>query len=383
VNIPQPIVSAVAGSPGGQAAELSAAALRQHHQIVLLTDGFSTPFLAKTAISMLRYRTADIVALLDSTTPAKTTSELLGVGGDLPVVGALSEVPQADALYIGIAPPGGKLPPPWRAIILEALSRGMDVVSGLHDFLTDDAEYVQAAQASGRQLIDVRRNRFKSTAEHRQFRHGCVRVHAVGHDCSIGKMVASLEVQRGLAAAGEDAKFLATGQTGIMISGEGVPIDCVVSDFVNGAAEQLAYANQHHDYLLIEGQGSLTHPAFSAVTLGLLHGCAPDGLIYCYEVGRTHVKGLDHVAIPDLSRQLEFILSAANFRHPCRLVGVAINTRVLSAEEAAAEVAQAEQLFGVPACDVYRDGADKLVQATRALRQSILAQGPSAGASQS
>lgn len=383
MNIPQPIVSEAAGRPSGQSAELSAAALRQHHQIVLLTDGFSTPFLAKTAISMLRYRTADIVALLDATTPAKTTSELLGVGGDLPIVATLNAVPQADALYIGIAPPGGKLPPPWRPTILEALRRGMDVVSGLHDFLNDDAEYVQAAQASGSQLIDVRRNRFKSTAEHRQFRQGCVRVHAVGHDCSIGKMVASLEVQRGLVAAGEDAKFLATGQTGIMISGEGVPIDCVVSDFVNGAAEQLAYANQHHDYLLIEGQGSLTHPAFSAVTLGLLHGCAPDGLIYCYEVGRSHVKGLDNVAIPDLSRQLEFILTAANFRHPCRLIGVAINSRALSDEEAAAEVRRAEQLFGVPACDVYRDGAEKLVQAARALRQSILAQGSVAGASQS
>lgn len=383
MNIPQPIVSEAAGRPSGQSAELSAAALRQHHQIVLLTDGFSTPFLAKTAISMLRYRTADIVALLDATTPAKTTSELLGVGGDLPIVATLNAVPQADALYIGIAPPGGKLPPPWRPIIHEALRRGMDVVSGLHDFLNDDAEYVQAAQASGSQLIDVRRNRFKSTAEHRQFRQGCVRVHAVGHDCSIGKMVASLEVQRGLVAAGEDAKFLATGQTGIMISGEGVPIDCVVSDFVNGAAEQLAYANQHHDYLLIEGQGSLTHPAFSAVTLGLLHGCAPDGLIYCYEVGRSHVKGLDNVAIPDLSRQLEFILTAANFRHPCRLIGVAINSRALSDEEAAAEVRRAEQQFGVPACDVYRDGAEKLVQAARALRQSILAQGSVAGASQS
>ncbi len=382
MNIPQPIVSDVseeAARADAQTAKQSAAALRQHHQIVLLTDGFSTPFLAKTAISMLRYRTADIVALLDSTTQAKTTAALLGVGGDLPVVGALSEVPQADALYIGIAPPGGKLPAPWRWIILEALGRGMDVVSGLHDFLTDDSEYVQAAQASGSQLVDVRRNRFKSTAEHRQFRHGCVRVHAVGHDCSIGKMVASLEVQRGLVAAGEDAKFLATGQTGIMISGEGVPIDCVVSDFVNGAAEQLAYDNQNHDYLLIEGQGSLTHPAFSAVTLGLLHGSAPDGLIYCYEAGRNYVKGLDHVAIPDLSRQLAFILTAANFRHRCRLIGVAINTRALSPDEAAAEIAKAEQTFGVPACDVYRDGADKLVQATMALRRSILAQGPSAG----
>lgn len=351
----------------------SAAALRQHHQIVLLTDGYSTPFLAKTAISLLRYRTGDVVALIDATTQAKTTDQLLGVGGELPVVASLADVAQADALYIGIAPPGGKLPAAWRSIIINALNRGMDVVSGLHDFLSDDPQYVQLAGARGCQLIDVRRNRFKLTASARQFRSGCVRIHTVGHDCSIGKMVASLEVQRALVAEGHDAKFLATGQTGIMIAGEGVPIDCVVADFVNGAAEQLVYDSQQHDYLLIEGQGSLTHPAFSAVTLGLLHGSAPDGLIYCYEAGRQMVKGLDGVAIPDLSRQLAFFLAAANFRHPCRVIGVAINTRSLSPQQATAEVAQAEKVFGVPACDVYRDGAGKLMRAAVELRTAVLA----------
>lgn len=381
VTSPEATVPDAVAPTAASSASNAAAALRQHHRIVLLTDGYSTPFLAKTAISMLRYRTADVVALLDASVAAKTTQELLGVGGDLPVIASLDAVESADALYIGIAPPGGKLPAAWRGIIVEALRRGMDVVSGLHDFLTDDAEYQQLAQEHRCHLIDVRRNRFKTTASCHKFRPGCVRIHAVGHDCSIGKMVVSLEVQRGLTAAGQDAKFLATGQTGIMISGEGVPIDCVVSDFVNGAAEQLVAENESHDFLLVEGQGSLTHPAFSAVTLGLLHGAAPDGLIYCYEVGRDHVKGLDGITIPDLSRQLEFFLTAANFRHPCRLIGVAINTRVLTPEQAAAEVAKAEQVFGVPACDVYRDGADKLVQASLELRQAILREQAAAGAS--
>jgi len=346
--------------------------LEWHRRIVLLTDGYSTPFLAKTAISMLRYRTADIAALIDGSSDAKTTQELLGAGGDLPVVPTLADVADADALYIGIAPPGGKLPAAWRPIIIEALRRGIDVVSGLHDFLTDDPQYVAIAQEQQCRLVDVRRNRFKLTAIGRQFRAGCVRIHTVGHDCSIGKMVASVEVSQGLVAAGHDAKFLATGQTGIMISGEGVPIDCVVSDFVNGAAEQLVYENESHDFVLIEGQGSITHPAYSAVTLGLLHGCAPDGLIYVYEAGRKMVKGFDDLAIPDMQAQLDFFLAAANFRHPCRLIGVAINSRTMSAEEAAAEVARAEAMFGVPACDVYRDGAEKLVQAAITLRQSIL-----------
>jgi len=346
--------------------------LELHNRIVLLTDGYSTPFLAKTAISMLRYRTGDVVALIDQTTDAKTTGELFGVGGDIPVVGSLAEVADPDAVYVGIAPPGGRLPKAWRPVIIEALHQGIDVVSGLHDFLTDDAEYVALAAKSQCRLVDVRRNRFKLTGIGRMFRPGCIRIHTVGHDCSIGKMVASVEVCNGLVAAGQDAKFLATGQTGIMISGEGIPIDCVVSDFVNGAAEQLVYENEAHDFVLIEGQGSITHPAYSAVTLGLLHGSAPDGLIYVYEAGRTMVKGFDEIAIPDMKRQLEFFLTAANFRHPCRLIGVAINSRTLSAEESAAEVRRAEEMFGVPACDVYRDGASKLVQAAIELRQSII-----------
>lgn len=346
--------------------------LAHHRSIVLLTDGYSTPFLAKTAINLLKYRCDDIVALIEQNSAVKTTGELLGVGDGVPICGCLSAIPRADALYVGIAPPGGKLPEAWRPMILEAIARRLDIVSGLHDFLADDPEYVAAAAAHGARLIDVRRNRFKTTGTGRSFRPGCVRVHAVGHDCSIGKMVASLEVQLGLAAAGHDAAFLATGQTGIMISGRGLPIDCVVSDFVSGAAEQLVVEHEHHDYLLVEGQGSLTHPAFSAVTLGLLHGCAPDGLIYCYEAGRKVVKGFDPIPIPDLEKQLQFFLDAANFRHPCRLIGVAINSRTWTPDEAAREVERAERRFGVPACDVYRHGPDKLVRATIELRKQLV-----------
>lgn len=351
--------------------QLSHQALRAHRRIVVLTDGCSNPFLAKTAISLLRYRRHDIAAVVDSMVEARTTTELFGTGGDCPVVAALDEVEDADALYIGIAPPGGKLPGHWRPTILEAIRRGIDVVSGLHDFLTDDEQYIAAAAGTGSELIDVRRNRFKETASGRAFRPGYTRIHTVGHDCSIGKMVTSLEVQRGLVAAGQDAVFLATGQTGIMISGSGVPIDCVVADFVNGAAERLVADHEQHQFGLVEGQGSLTHPAYSAVTLGLLHGAAPDGLIYCYEAGRQLVKGFDDIPIPEAQRQLDFLLTAANLRHPCRLIGVAVNSKHLSAEQAIEEVAAAEARFGVPACDVYRHGAAKLVQAAIELRRQL------------
>ncbi len=355
---------------------LSHSALLSHRRIALLTDGYSTPFLSKTAISMLRYRTTDIAAVIDRQAAGKTAQELFGAGGDTPVIASLFDSKfdssNVDAVYIGIAPPGGKLPGEWRLLIQNCIRRKIDIVSGLHDFLVDDKVYLELAQQSGAQLIDVRRNQFKETAKRHLFRKGNVRIHAVGNDCSIGKMVASLEVQMGLTALGHDAKFLATGQTGIMISGEGVPIDCVIADFVNGAAEELVVQNEQHDYLLVEGQGSISHPAYSGVTLGLLHGCAPEGLIFCYEAGRKQVKGFDNIDIPPTQDQMRACEVMANLRHPCKIIGIAINTRTMNEAEALAEIAQAEVTYGLPACDVYRTGADKLVKACVALRQELV-----------
>jgi uncharacterized NAD-dependent epimerase/dehydratase family protein len=344
-----------------------------HRKIALLTDGYSNPFTAKTGISLLRYRGTDIVAVLDAPAAGSTARELLGQGGDIPVVAGLADVPEADALYVGIAPPGGKLPVEWRPIIIEALWRRMDIVSGLHDFLTDNDEYVKLAADTGSRLVDVRRNRYKSVGRGYKFRKGCVRIHSVGHDCSVGKMVTTMEIERGLKEAGQDAKFLATGQTGIMISGEGFPIDCIVSDFVNGAAEELCRVNESHDFLLVEGQGSISHPAYSGVTLGLLHGCAPDGLVFCFEAGRTKVEGFDGIDIPPLKEQMKALEVMANLRHPCRIIGLCVNTRYLSDADAQGALARAEAEFGLPACDVYRTGADKLVQASLKLRKELLA----------
>ncbi|PQO44256.1 DUF1611 domain-containing protein [Blastopirellula marina] len=353
--------------------ESAAHRLREHHRIVLLTDGYSSPFLAKTAISMLRYRTEDVVAVLESNAETKTAQETFNAGGDIPLVADLAQVPDADAIYIGIAPPGGNLPPAWRPILIEALRRNLDVVSGLHDFLVDDPELVKAAEQSGARLIDVRRNRYRQIADGQPFREGCVRIHAVGQDCSLGKMVASLELDAGLRRRGQSSAFIATGQTGIMVSGLGVPIDCVVADFVNGTIERFVRQNQEHDFLLIEGQGSISHPAYSAVTLGLLHGAAPDGLIYCYEAGREHVKGLNNIPLRTHQELLKAYETVANLRHPCRIIGVAVNTRTLSHEAALAELERAREEFQLPVCDVYRTGADALVDAAIALRQEVLA----------
>ncbi|QDT09950.1 DUF1611 domain-containing protein [Planctomycetes bacterium K23_9] len=345
--------------------------LTKYKRIVLLTDGYSTPFLAKTAISLLRYRGDDIAAVLDKEHAGQTAQQLLGYGESIPVVDSLDQI-DADALFIGIAPPGGKLPAQWKPIVMEALRLGMDVVSGLHDFLCNDESFVVAAHERGAKLIDVRRNNENETAKAVDFRRECLRIHAVGNDCSLGKMVTTLEIQKGLQERGCDAGFAATGQTGIMICGSGIPIDCVVSDFVNGATERLVLAHQDHDYLLIEGQGSISHPAYSAVTAGLLHGCAPDGLIFCYESGRENVKGFDHRVIPEMERIYSAYEIMSNLRHPCKIIGMAANTRHLTEEAALAEMQEMESRFGVPVCDVYRFGCDKLVDAAIQLRAEIV-----------
>jgi uncharacterized NAD-dependent epimerase/dehydratase family protein len=335
--------------------------------MVILTDGYSDPHRAKTAVCLLRYRPEEVVAVLDRQGVGSTCEELLGVGGELPVVGSLAEAPGANTLLLGIAPPGGKIPATWRPIILEAVARGMDVVSGLHDFLGDDPEFTRAARKHGARLIDVRRNDEHDVSTCQGIRDDCLRIHTVGRSCSCGKMVVAVELVQALQRAGVDAKFVATGQTGIMIEGDGCPVDCVVSDFVAGAAEKLVLANQHHEVIVVEGQGSLADPRYSGVTLGLLHGLMPDGLILCYEMGCTTVFGMDHVPLPPLVALKDFFETAANFMHPCKVIGLGVNGRAYSDEQVAAECDYVGRELGLPACDVIRHGPDKLVQAVLGL----------------
>ncbi len=332
-------------------------------KILILTEGLTSPHSAKTACSVIRYRRDEVVGVLDTTVPPQPCQALLEVGGDLPVVNSLDALPGANVLLIGIAPTGGTLPAPMRALVLGAIERGLDVESGLHEFLNDDAEFAAAARATGSTLRDLRRNNERDVAKRQNISADCLRIHTVGHDCSVGKMVVSIEVARGLARRGADAKFIATGQTGMLVEGDGCPVDAVVADFISGAVEKLILEHQHHEVLVIEGQGSLTHPCYSAVTLGLLHGCLPDGLIYCYEMGRNMAKGANHIELPTMESQRELYLAMANTAHPCRFIGVAINSRC--AEEAAyrTERDRIESEWNLPACDVFRENAEPLVDA--------------------
>jgi uncharacterized NAD-dependent epimerase/dehydratase family protein len=239
----------------------------------------------------------------------------------------------------------------------------MDIVSGMHEFLGDDPEFARAAAEYHVQLVDVRNNRYRQIARRRPLREECLRIHTVGNDCSIGKMVTSVEITNGLKARGADAKFAATGQTGIIVEGDGYPIDCMVADFVSGAAEQLVLDNQHHGIVIIEGQGSLVHPSYSGVTLGLLHGCQPHGLILCYEVGRKTSLGLDHVPLPPLAQIISLYEAMAGIWRPCPVIGIAMNSRTLTAQQAAEERSRMREQFGLPVCDVIRHGPDELVDA--------------------
>jgi uncharacterized NAD-dependent epimerase/dehydratase family protein len=338
--------------------------------MIIITDGFHDAHTAKTAICVLRYRPAEVAAVLDREVAGQTCQQVFRVGGDIPIVASLAESPEANALLIGIAPPGGKIPPPWRPFLLEAIARGMTVISGLHDLLKHDAQFVRAAAGSGAKLVDLRDNDEHDVNKRQGIRADCLRIHTVGNDCSIGKMVAAVEVADGLNRAGIDAQFVATGQTGIIVAGGGCPVDRVIADFVAGAAEKLVLANQHHEVIVVEGQGSLFHPRYSGVTLSLLHGLMPDGLILGYEMGRRTVFDLTDCILPSLEKTVEVYETMANLMHPCRVIGIFVNGQHFpNDDDVSAECERVEKSLGLPVCDVIRHGPEKLVAAVRKMKQ--------------
>lgn len=338
---------------------------------MLLTDGAASVVSAKTAYSLLRYLPDEVVAVLDSAQAGKTAQEFLAVGGDIPCVATLAEVPSADTLLVGIAPPGGKLPEAWRPILTEAIGRGLRIVSGLHDFVSDDEQYAKAAAEAGVELVDVRKNDEKDIGRGEPLADTPVRVLTIGGDCSVGKMLTAYELTVALKDADVDAKFIATGQTGIMIEGDGCPIDCVVSDFVNGAVERMMHANANRQVLIIEGQASIAHPAYSAVSAGLVHGSRPHGMILVYEAGRTHHFGLDHAPLAPLPDLVAAYENFAGLRHPSKVIAVAMNSRRLTPEEADAERERVSAELGLPVCDPVRDGCQTLVDAVQKLRHEV------------
>jgi uncharacterized NAD-dependent epimerase/dehydratase family protein len=348
-------------------------------RIVILTEGKSTPYEAKTATGILRYRLRDVAAILDSTRAGRKAGEVLGVGGDVPFIARLAEARDADTLLIGIAPAGGDLPQSWRALVREAIERGMSIVSGLHFFVGDDPEFRELAARRGVEIHDLRKPAASITVAKDQARRlRTHRVHTVGHDCSVGKMVASLEITRALRERGRRAEFVATGQTGILIAGRGVPVDHVLSDFVAGAIEAEILAHQEEEFLVVEGQGSLVHPLYSGVTLSLLHGCAPQTMVMVFDPTRATVRNTD-LPMPPLAQLIRIYEDIASLLTPSRVVAVAANTYALGADEAERAVKETEDELGIPTADVIRHGPERLAEAVLAHHRELGLAGGGAG----
>lgn len=344
-------------------------------KIVLLTQGFSLSGSCKTAINMIHYRPEKILGVLDSEQAGKTTATVFNSKNSFPFKSKLSDFPNADALLLGLAPSGGKLPESWRSIIKEALQKNLTIISGLHTFLSDDKEFSDLVNAGQGVIFDVRKNNEKEVADGLPFKDTCLRIHAVGNDCSLGKMVVTVEIDQYFKKKKIDSKFIATGQTGIMIEGDGCPIDCVVSDFVNGSAEKLCRTFDDHEILLVEGQGSLFHPKYSAVTLGLLHGCRPQGMIFCYEAARKHILHMPGFPLPDHAHAIKTIEHMASLMEPSKVIAIAINGKGLSKSEIKEEQKRMEDRFQLTVSDVYVDGPEILASEVLKFQKELIKNG--------
>ena len=340
-------------------------------RLVILTEGQWHIHNAKSATGVIRFGQDDVVALLDSTIAGRNVDEWLP-GHDIPAVATLGEAlasprGRPDALLIGIAPTGGRFPEAWRATILEAIRAGLDILSGLHTFLGDDPEFRAAAAEAGVHIVDYRRPPERmETAVGRPHLPGKRVILTVGTDCAIGKMSVALELRRAGTAAGRSVVFTPTGQTGMMIDGWGVAIDRVISDFVQGTCEWLLEeAESRGDWILVEGQGSLDHPAYSSVTLGLIHGTTPHAMVLVHKPGLAD-HDFDH--LPDRTFPIQplapFIAlheQVAALVAPSRVVAIALNTSLIASDDdARSEIARTAAEIGLPCDDPVRFGGDSL-----------------------
>jgi uncharacterized NAD-dependent epimerase/dehydratase family protein len=349
-------------------------------RFLILADGDFGPMTSKTANSVIRYLPERTVGVLDRQQVGKTVQEILGFGGAIPVVDSMRAglALGPTAVLVGIAPQGGRLPDEWRSWLAEALDAGCDLWSGLHTFLSDDPILSSKAEAGGRKIFDLRK-----PPTDLPIASGAAKavdpyvVLTVGTDCNVGKMTAQLQLTRQLNAAGLRTRFVATGQTGILIEGWGIAVDAVVADFIAGAAERLVLqGSSDADIVLVEGQGSINHPGYSAVTLGLLHGSCPDALILCHQVTREYLGDYREAAwlrIPPLAEYIRLYETIASAVHPTQVIGISLNTYDLSDAAARRACEAAMRETGLPTTDPVRFDPAPLLDAVRRGRSSYLA----------
>ena len=340
-------------------------------RFLIVADGDFAAMTSKTANSVIRYLPDRTVGVLDRQQAGKTVQDVLGFGGAIPVVGSMREglALGPTAVLIGIAPQGGRMPAEWRAWLAEALDHGCDLWSGLHTFLSDDPLLAEKARAQGRRILDLRRpppdlpiaSGLAKTVEP-------LVVLTVGTDCNVGKMTAQLQLVRRLNDRGVRTRFVATGQTGIMIEGWGIAVDAVVADFIAGAAE----GSKDADVILVEGQGSINHPGYSGVTLGLLHGSCPDALILCHQCTREYIGDYRQAAwlrIPPLTEYIRLYETIGSAVHPTKVIGISLNTYDMTDAEARHACEAAARETGLPATDPARFDPAPLVDAVVSARK--------------
>ena len=332
---------------------------------LILAEGFSADtHHGKTMRGVLRYRRDDVVAILDSTRAGEDED-------GVPVVGDLDEAMTLapEVALVGVATQGGRFPPAWRDILRGCIDRGLSIENGLHETLADDPELRSVADRVGVELRDLRRPPTGlDCANGANLEVDARIVLTVGSDCAIGKMTVSLELDRAARSRGVASIFVPTGQTGIAIAGWGISVDAVVADFLSGAAEQLVVEGRRRggELLFVEGQGSLVHPAYSGVTLGLYHGSVPHALVLCHRVGSTEIEGFPGHPIPPLEELVALHERVSLPRRRARVVALALHTGGLDDSTAAHAIAEASEATGLPAADPVRHGAEGLLDAVLA-----------------
>ena len=341
-------------------------------RFLIFTAGLLQEEDAKTGIGAIRYLPKRVAGVIDPPLAGTTVQEALGFGGPIPIVAELEEGLRydPDALLIGVAPAGGRLPDEWCQLCVSAMRAGLELWSGLHEPLAGDPRIAQAAAESGvtiRELRNVPDDLPIATGAAGDVEATVVLT--VGSDCAVGKLTTAVELVRGLEEGGLGASLVPTGQTGILLAGWGIAVDAVKSDFVAGAAESLVLdaARGGADVLVVEGQGALTHPGYSGVMLGLLHGSMPGGMILCHEPGRAKHSGPEYgwTNLRELPEIVEIYEKAAAWVRPARVLAVALDTHRLDEQEARAAIERAAGDTGLPATDPVRFGPAPLCAAVR------------------
>jgi len=333
---------------------------------ILAEKHFHTGY-AKTALGVIKYATDPILCVLDSNLAGKTSQDVVGFGGDIPIIANIDQAIEMGAthLLIGIAPSGGGLPEEWRPVIIKALKNKMTVINGLHYFFNDDPEFQSTMVEFGGDIWDVRQPPkeiplCRGKAVHTRAK----RILTVGMDCAVGKMSVSLEMHKCALKHGYTSKFVATGQTGIMIEGDGMPIDRIIGDFMSGAVEKMCVDwGEDYDWLMIEGQGALNHPSYSGVALALIHGCAPDAMVLVHEPLRQRENDLKELTYGSIKQMVELNEMLTYYVKPSKVVCIGVNTRGMTDDQARKAIDQIEAETGFPVNDVFRFDTENLFDA--------------------